>query len=209
MDRVKQNHMTVVGLTGTIASGKSTVARFFQEWGAVVLDADEIGHEVVHPGKRAWRQIVEAFGDGVLLPHGEIDRDFLGQLVFHDPVAREKLNGIVHPRLVSELKKRIEVVRSRGFPGIVVVDAALLPLWEVTSLVERLIVVRAAEEHRIQRLIVKNGFSKADAEARLHAQEDLEKRLQQADFVIVNDGTVAKLRKAARKVWTQLTRSRR
>jgi dephospho-CoA kinase len=199
--------MLVVGLTGGIASGKSTVAGFFREWGAEVLNADEIGHQVILPGKKAWRQLVEAFGEGILLPHGEVDREMLGRIVFGDPVARERLNAIVHPPLVAELEDRIRALRRQGVKGIVVIDAALLPLWSVMSLVERLVVVQADTTGQVDRLVREKGLPPEEATRRVASQQPVQERLRRKDIVIRNDGDLSDLRAAARLAWEEIVQS--
>lgn len=172
-----------VGLTGGIASGKSTVARHFGHLGALVLDADALAHDVLAPGRTAHTAVVERFGREVLGPDGRIDRGRLGQIVFSDAAGLAALNAIVHPEVRAELARRTEECRRTGRAWLVVYDAALLVETGEYRALDRLIVVRCARETQERRL-AERGLSPAAARARLAAQAPLEDKLDVADHVV-------------------------
>jgi len=202
----------IIGLTGGVAAGKSTAAREFERLGAALIDADRIGHEVIAPGRVAWRELRRAFGDRILVPRAArasgsaeaarpIDRRVLGAIVFADPRARRRLNAIVHPRLIRELARRVAALTRAG--RVVVIDAALLVELGWRDRVETLVVVDAPRELRVARLR-RLGFSRRAALDRIGAQASRRDRLREADVVLSNAGTPAELRRRARTVWRQL-----
>lgn len=183
----------VVGLTGGIASGKSTVARFFEEHGVPVVDADQLAREVVAPGTDALREIVAAFGPGVLAPDGSLDRKALGAVVFADPAARRRLEAITHPRIGAASAARIrELASSR--PPYVLYEAALLVENGLHRGLAALVVVAANEATQMARLRERDGLSEQDARARVAAQAPLRRKLDAADFVIWTDTTLGETR---------------
>lgn len=194
-----------VGLTGGSGAGKTLVARLFGEWGALLIEADLIGREVVERGSRAWQALVDRFGGAILMPDGSIDRALLGRAVFTDPESRRALDSIVHPQLLERLRERIEESEERaGADGeILVVDAALLFEWEILDWFDRVVVVVASEERCVERL-VGEGLSEDVALGRIRAQLDPEAKAARADEVIRNDGTLEDLEAAARSVWQRL-----
>jgi dephospho-CoA kinase len=182
----------VVGLTGGIASGKSTVARLLAARGVPVLDADEVARDVVAPGTEGLAEVVAAFGPQVLGPDGALDRKRLGERVFADAEARARLGAIVHPRIAVESRRRLAALAERGAPY-VVYEAALLVENGAYRMFPVLVVVCAPEHARIQRIMERDGLGEAEARARLRAQlDDAEKRAV-ADFVVDNDGSRADL----------------
>lgn len=198
--------MVVVGLTGGIGSGKSTVARLFAEHGARVIDADKLGHEVYLPGTVGWDRVVAAFGGEIVAPDGTIDRAALGRRVFADPVALQRLNQIVHPLIGAELCARLEAARAAQDAAPVVIEAALLLDTGWRSLVEVVVVVvtpRAAVIDRVQR---QRGLAVADIEARMAAQITDEERRRLADITIENGGSMNDLRGAVHAAWMQIVR---
>ncbi len=194
----------IVGLTGGIGSGKSTVAAILAELGARVIDADRIGHEVYGPGTEGFRRVVDAFGPGVVAPDGTIDRRALGALVFADPAARARLNAIVHPLIAAELAHRLAQVRDDGFEGPIVVEAAVLVEAGWRALVDRLWVVSVGRENAIGRVVASRALTAAEVERRLDAQMPDTERRRHADLVIVNDGPRAALRAEVEKAWRTL-----
>jgi len=175
-----------VGLTGGIASGKSTVAQHLGRLGALVLDADALAHEVLTPGRPAHAAVVERFGREILGPDGRVDRVRLGQIVFADPEGLSALNAIVHPEVRAELARRTDECRREGRAWLVIYDAALLVETGEHRALDRLIVVRCARETQERRL-AERGLSPAAARARLAAQAPLEDKLDVADHVIDTD----------------------
>ena len=200
--------MLRVGLTGGIGSGKSEVARRLVIHGAVLIDADVAAREVVVPGSRGLSQIVAAFGDDVLSPDGSLDRARLGEIVFHDPGLRAKLNAIVHP-LVREWMAAAErtAVQAADPPGpIVVHDVPLLAESRGKGGFDLVIVVDVPSELQVERLVSQRGMARGQARARMEAQASREQRLEVADIVIDNSGSLADLDRRVTAVWADLQR---
>ena len=195
--------MKVIGLTGGIASGKSTVSQMLSELGAVVIDADKIGHEAFRPDTDAWRQVVAEFGRGILDRDGEIDRSRLADVVFNDPRALEKLNRIMHPRMRRIVEGRIEALRGQGVEA-VVLEAALLIEAKWTDLVDQVWVAVAPESQVIDRLRSQRGFNEERGRARIESQMSAAERARHADVLIVNDADMDTLREKVRELWEDL-----
>ena len=194
----------IVGLTGGIGAGKSTVAAILAELGARVIDADRIGHEVYRPGSEGFARVVEAFGPGVVGADGAIDRRTLGARVFADPAARARLNALVHPLIAGEVGRRIAAARAEGFDGPLVVEAAVLLEAGWRPLVDRVWVVSTGREHAIARIVAARGLTREEVERRLDAQLSDAERRRQADLVIENDGPPAALQAAVEDAWRTL-----
>jgi len=195
-----------VGLTGGIASGKSTVSRLLAKHGAFVVDADLVAREVVEPGTPALAQIVAVFGDGVLRPDGSLDRDALGAIVFADAEANKKLRAITHPAIGARIAELIDTVRDSD--AIVVLDAPLLVEAGWTGM--PLIVVAAEPEVQVERMVRDRDMDDGDARSRMAAQASLEDKLAKADIVIWNNGSIAELEARVDEVWAELVeRARR
>ena len=195
--------MRVIGLTGGIASGKSLVSQQLVELGAVVIDADKVGHETYRQGTEAYRAVVEAFGRDVIGPDGEVDRRALGAKVFGDPEARRRLEEIVWPAIRRLAAARLAELRAEGVP-VVVLEAAVLIEANWIDLVDEVWLVQAAPEAVRQRLGARNGLRPEQAEARLRAQLTNEKRRPYADVVIENDGSLDELRRRVEEAWSKL-----
>lgn len=195
--------MLLVGLTGGIGSGKSTVSAMLAERGAEVVDADQIAREVVLPGQPAWHKIRDHFGRGVLQPDGSIDRKALAEIVFGDQAKLGLLNEITHPPMFERIADRLEGARDREV--IVVLDAALLIETGLARRVDVLLVVDLPEEVQVRRLEAK-GMPAEQAWARIAAQLSREERLVHADLVIDNSGTVEQLAGRVDEAWTELRR---
>ena len=178
--------MKVIGLTGGIGSGKSTVSQLLAELGAVILNADEIGHEAFKPDSEIWRQVVAAFGRQILAPDGNIDRKKLGNIVFGNPESLSRLNQIMHPRMYALVKAQLEEYRRQGV-GVVVLEAPLLLEAGWTSLVDEVWVTTAPEATVLKRLEERTGLSQAESLTRLRSQLPAEERLKYADVVINTD----------------------
>ncbi|TMB20017.1 MAG: dephospho-CoA kinase [Deltaproteobacteria bacterium] len=194
----------IVGLTGGIGAGKSTVAAILTELGARVIDADRIGHEVYRPGSEGFARVVEAFGPGVVGADGAIDRRTLGARVFADPAARARLGALVHPLIAAEVGRRIAAARAEGFDGPLVVEAAVLLEAGWRPLVDRVWVVSTRREHAIARIVAARGLTREEVERRLDAQLSDAERRRQADLVIENDGPPAALQAAVEDAWRTL-----
>jgi dephospho-CoA kinase len=185
--------MLVVGLTGGIATGKSTVARMLEERGAAVLDADALVHELQAPGTEVFRAILDAFGPGILAADGTLDRGKLGARVFADPEARRTLEGIVHPALTAQIVRRVDALRGEGRTLLCVLEAALLVEGGRRGIVDRLVVITAPEEQQVARLRAKGELSEREAWRRVRAQLPSALKALHADDVLVNDGDLASL----------------
>jgi len=194
----------IIGLTGGIGAGKTTVAAILAGLGARVIDADRIGHEVYRPGSAGFARVVEAFGPAVVGADGAIDRRMLGALVFADPAARARLNALVHPLIAAEVGRRIAAARAEGFEGPLVVEAAVLLEAGWRPLVDRVWVVSARREDAILRIMATRGLAREEVERRLEAQMSDAERRRQADLVIENDGPPAALRAAVEEAWCTL-----
>jgi len=194
----------LVGLTGGIASGKTTVSQILAEHGAFVVEADKLAHAVIAPGGSAYEAVVDRFGREILDERGNVVRPRLAQIVFHDAEARRALNGIVHPRVRREFDRRLEAYIPSGHAPIAVFDAALLVETGAYADFHRLIVTRCELEAQIRRLTVRNALSVEDARARIGAQAPLERKLALADYVIDTDGTLRETRRQTDRVYVQL-----
>jgi len=192
--------MLVIGLTGSIGTGKSEAARQLEALGASVISADQVGHEAYTPNTEAWEQVVAAFGDGILGEDGEIDRRKLGAIVFSDAGQLDRLNQIMHPRMARMVADKIEDLRTQGV-GVVVVEAALLFEAGWDSLVEEVWVTDSPEQMVIERLKKRNGLSEEEARKRISSQMDRSERLERSDYVIDNSGDMAGLESAIKELW--------
>lgn len=195
--------MVIVGVTGGIASGKSMVCRVFEELGGVVIDADRVGHETLTRSDVRDR-LIKAFGQAIVNADGTVDRRTLGQIVFRDPAARKRLNRIAHPPLLAEIRRQIAELRSSGFDGVVVVDAALLIEWGPTDFVDIVVVVTAPESLQVTRLMDRNGFSADEAAQRVLSQTSTGERVRWADYLIDNSGSAAETERQTRVIWEQI-----
>jgi dephospho-CoA kinase len=195
----------VIGLAGGIGTGKSTVARHLADLGAHVIDADKIGHDVYRPGSEGFRQVLDAFGPGVVAGDGTIDRRALGAIVFADPHARARLNAIVHPLIGVELVGRVAAARAADPDRPIVIEAAILVEAGWRGLVDRLWVVSTRPENAIARVMATRGLERAEVERRIAAQLPDAERRRVADVVIENDGSPAELRAIVEDAWRSLT----
>jgi len=197
--------MFIIGLTGGIGVGKSEVSLALGELGAEIVDADVVAHEVYEPGTIGWRAVVDAFGEGVLKGDGSIDRKKIAGIVFADGRALEKLNAIVHPRVRQLLEDRLEELR-RQDATVVVVEVPLLieavrreARW--TRMLDEIWVVVAAEDQAVGRVRVRSGLGEADVKSRIKSQITQEERIEHADIVIDNSGSLEGLRRQVAKLW--------
>lgn len=195
--------MKIIGLTGGIGSGKSTVSKFLADLGAVVIDADKVGHEVFKPGTKAWQEVVDAFGQGIISAGGTIDRRKLGEIVFSNPGARAKLNQVMHPLIYEQIKSRIEEYGRKGV-DIIIVEAPLLLEVGWKSLVDEVWVTSASEATVIKRLKEQKGLPEAQSLARIRAQLTDEERIRQADVVIDTDCALDELKERVEALWRKL-----
>ncbi len=196
--------MLKVGLTGGIASGKSTVSRIFASFGAKVLDADEVAREVLLPGQPAWTRLRQAFGQEFFHPDGTVKRKQLRKLVFADPEKRSQLNAIVHPEVMKEINRRSEILSSSIQTGVLLVDVPLLLEVGVANRFDKVVVVYVSESVQINRLQQRDGISEEEAKQALKAQMALSNKVEQADYVIDNSGTLEETLAQVEKVWEEL-----
>jgi dephospho-CoA kinase len=194
----------LVGLTGGIASGKSSVSAMLAERGAEIVDADLIARQVVMPGEPAWQKILDHFGRGVLTEDGQVDRKKLADLVFADQAKLTLLNEITHPDIFARVAERLEHNRDREV--VVVLDAALLIETGLADRVDVVVVVDAGDEGEQVRRLTAEGFDERDARARMAVQLPAEARLARADLVIRNVGTFEELTARVDEVWDELQR---
>ena len=192
--------MKVIGLTGGIGSGKSTVSQFLAELGAVIVDADRVGHEAFKPDTDVWREVVAAFGRQILTPNGDVDREKLGETVFANPESLLRLNQITHPRIYEMVKARLEEYQRQGV-SVVVLEAPLLIEAGWSSLVDEVWVTIAPESTVLRRLKERPGLSEQQSLARIHAQLPSEERIKHADVVIDNDCSLNELKAKVRELW--------
>ena len=195
--------MKVIGLTGGIGSGKSTVSQFLAELGAVLIDADRVGHEAFKPDTEIWREVVAAFGRGILASTGEIDRGRLGEIVFDNPESLARLNQIMHPRMYDMVKAQIEEYRRQGV-DVVVLEAPLLIEANWTSLVDEIWVTVAPESTVLRRIEEQTGLPEQQSLARIRSQLSSEERIRHADVVISTDCDLDELRDRVSELWQRL-----
>jgi len=194
----------LVGLTGSIATGKSTVSRMFAHLGARVIDADLLAREVVMPGQAAHARIVEEFGSQVVQEDGSLDRKALGAVVFADAAKRRRLEEITHPAIGLRQQRILSVLDEEAFEGVVIWDAALLFEGGGAAKMDRVVVVYADPETERRRLMERDGLSDADARARIASQMPVAEKAKLADHVIDNSGTREETERQVRTVYGAL-----
>jgi dephospho-CoA kinase len=192
--------MKIIGLTGGIGSGKSTVSEFLAELGANIIDADKLGHEALKPKTKAWHEIVSAFGRQVLNPSGTINREKLGTIVFSNTEARTRLNQIMHPRIHDMVATKLEKYR-RQRVDIVVIEAPLLLEADWASLVDEVWVTTAPEATVLKRLGERTKLSERELQARIRSQLPSEERIKHADVVINTDCNLDELKVKIKELW--------
>ena len=196
--------MIVVGLTGGVATGKTTVAKMFKQCGAAVIDADQLAHDVVMPGKPSWRQVVKAFGKAVLNPDRTLNRRELGALVFGNRAKLRRLERIIHPRVAREQRRLVRRI-AKGKPhSVIIYEVPLLFEAGVDKRVDTTIVVTANRETQITRLKKRNGLTRAEAIRRIRSQMPLAKKIQRADHVLNGAFPRSSLRKQVGQLFKNL-----
>ncbi len=202
-DLKESRTMKVIGLTGGIGSGKSTVSQCLAELGAVIIDADKVGHEAFKPNTKAWREVVTTFGRQILTPSGEVDRKKLGEIVFNDPESLSKLNQIMHPRMYDMVKDRIEEYRRQGV-DVVVLEAAVLIEANWTPLVDEVWVTVAPEATVPERIKKQRRLDEKQTLARIRSQLPQEERVKHADVAINNAGELDEVKTKVKELWEKL-----
>ena len=195
--------MIIVGLTGSVGTGKSTVTKFFGELGAYIIDWDDLARKVTHPHLKAWKEIVEYFGKGILNDDLTINRQKLAEIVFSDREKVAKLNQIVHPEVFKEDERITNKVKSLNPDALIIKDIPLL--FEVARpiFVDKVVVVSASEQTQLRRLEEK-GMSREDARSRIKSQLPLEEKIKSADFVINNDGPLEETKRQIEEIYSLL-----
>ena len=201
--------MINVGLTGGIGSGKSTVARLFQERGAYIIDIDTIAHLVERPDGMAWHKIVEYFGRKILNKNDTIDREKLGGIVFRDSKKLEKLNSIVHPAVFDEWRRRRGDIGSKDEDAIIISDIPLLIEVGWHRAVDIVILVYTSPDVQAERIMERNGYSCEEAADRLRSQMPMDEKIPFADFVINNEGALGETEAIVDGIWKELLKKRK
>jgi len=201
--------MVVIGVTGGVGTGKSTVANMFKQLGAAVLDADAIAHEVLEPKRLAWRKVVQAFGEGILNEDQTVNRARLAQRVFADAEERSRLERIIHPHVLREIRQRLGRLRRSRRIKAVVLDVPLLVEAGAHRLVDALVVVTAPPDTQRRRIRERHVWSDEEAASRIRAQWDLSAKVALADHVIDNGNGVDATRTQVKRIWRQLVPTNR
>ena len=199
--------MLIVGLTGGVASGKSVVSQVWKEEGAYLIDADRIARELVQPRAPAWKALVKAFGKEILQEDGSIHRNKLATRVFSNPVERELLNRILHPRIKREIDRRIKGIGQKGPKSIVVIDAALPVETGYYRDVDKVVVVTSTKKQQIERLRRREQMAQEMARGIIDSQISGEERIKVADIIIRNEGSRKKTERKAKEVFEELKKA--
>ncbi|MGK7377977.1 dephospho-CoA kinase [Planococcus sp. 1R117A] len=179
----------IIGLTGSIASGKSTVSEMLKELGYPIVDADKVARLVVEPGSETLQEIEALFGKEIILPDGSMDRKRVGELIFNDPASRKKLNDVIHPAIRMEMIRQRSELLKNGHE-IVIMDIPLLFESRLQHMVDKVLVVSVTEENQLKRLMERNGLTEKEAKARISSQLPMSVKEEGADAVIYNNGAV-------------------
>jgi dephospho-CoA kinase len=192
--------LLVIGLTGGIASGKSTVSKKLKEFGATIIDADLIAREVIKKNEPAWQRIKDYFGPGILLPSGEINRKALGNIIFNNAEARTFLNQVTHPEILKRCKDLINYYQGQGRDPIVL-DVPLLIESGANAMVEKIWIAYCSKVTQIQRLMTRDGLNYSEALKRIEAQMPLEEKVKFADEVINTEGSLEETENQIKELW--------
>lgn len=187
--------MKIIGVTGGIGAGKSTVSAILKEMGAEVIDADYLARKVTEPGEPAWKEIVDDFGKEILLPDGTLDRKKLAGIVFKSENKRRRLEAIIHSRVIQEMKERVSSLKAAGYNGAVVLDVPIPVREGFLDAADTIWVVVCPDEERIRRVMARSRMERADAVNRIRSQLSQEEYIRLADVVIENHGDFESLRK--------------
>ncbi len=197
--------MKVIGLTGSIGSGKSTVSGFFEKLGAIVIDADQVSRQVVEPGSPALKELTLAFGENILNHDGSLNRTLVAEIVFNSDEKRELLNSIIHPMIFNEINSTIEEYREKGTEIIILEAALILEKKGLIKLIDKLIVVSIDEETQKKRLEGRGDLSKEQINARINSQLTNNEKIKHADYIIDNNQDLVNTREQVRELWDKLT----
>jgi dephospho-CoA kinase len=199
--------MLRVGLTGGIATGKSTAGQMFVELGCHLIDSDRITHQLFEPGQNVHRAVVEQFGKRIVAPDGSIDRRVLGDIVFKDAEARLKLNSLVHPAVIQRQQEWLNEMQQEDPKGIAIVDAALMIEVGTYKNYDKVIVVTCSPETQKRRLLERSGLNEDEIDARIRSQMPMTEKVKYADFVIDNSGDLADTRRQVTEITARLRES--
>lgn len=199
--------MRIIGLTGGIASGKSTVSNFLREFGAIIIDADLIARKIVEVGKPAFKEIIDEFGVEILANDGSLNRKKLGNIVFNNPKALKRLNSITHYRIIEEIRNEINWHKQYSKNSAIIVDAALLVELNIHSLVDELWMVYVPMDIQRARLLSRDSITTEEANKRIDSQLPNEEKLKLSDKVIYNTGTLDDLKKQVLQNWLEICES--
>ena len=194
----------ILGVTGNIASGKSTIAGGFAQLGAALLDADQLARDVVAPDSPVLQQLVEKFGSHILQPDGQLDRDRLGAIIFADPAARQELNRIMHPAIGQLAVERLQQLKHKPEIPLIVYEAPLLFEAGAEGRVDKVLVVKIDPLVQLHRLMQRDNIDEKAAQQKINAQMPQEEKLARADYVIDNSGTVEEALEQVDKLWAKL-----
>lgn len=197
--------MLIVGLTGGIVSGKTTVAKIFKRLGAKIIDLDEIAREIVNPQQKAWKKIVQNFGVEILKDNQEINRKKLAKIVFSNQEKLNLLNQITHPVIIEVMKKQLNQISNQASEDVIcIIDAPLLFEAHIENMMDKIIVVYINEKEQMSRLLKREGLSKDDAIKRIRAQIPIEEKVHLADYVIDNSFSIEQTKEQAFQLWVEL-----
>jgi len=196
--------MKVIGLTGNIGSGKSTVAEMFRQLGTKIIDADSIARKIVEPGQRAWKEIKDVFGDEVISSDQSIDRQKLGDIVFNDVSKRALLDNITHPKIFDEINNLVNEYE-KDHSNVVIIEAALIiEKGGLLDLINKLILVVVDEDTQTKRIKLRDDIPSDQIQSRIKSQMQISEKKKYADYIIDNNGSVLKTRTQANKIWKEI-----
>jgi dephospho-CoA kinase len=201
--------MLIIGLTGGIAAGKTSVAKMFKKRGARIIDADRIGHEIIKPKTETWQKIVDSFGREILNRNLTVNRGKLGKMVFADPRLLKKLNRLMHPAMTRVIKNEIAKLTLSPSLPLLILDAAVLFEADWSSLIDKVIVVKASRQNQLRRLKKYKNLSGGEARQRIACQVSREKEMKKADYLIENNGPLRKTEEKAGEIWFHLTKQKK
>ena len=196
--------MLIVGLTGGIASGKSTIADMFKREGAYIIDIDMISRDVVKPGKPAWQDVIHIFGKEVLNEDQTLNRKKVGDIVFSDAEKRKKLEEIIHPKITAETLMKINEIAKKDNQAIVIIDIPLLIETDKQDTVNKVVLVYTSPQGQIERLVKRDGLSLEDAHKRLTSQMPIENKKKYAHYIINNEEPLKEVQKRVKEIFREL-----
>lgn len=196
----------IIGLTGGIVGGKSTVALMFRDLGAKIVDVDKLGHSVILPHRPAWEKIIRLFGKDILRNDLTIERKKLGKIVFTNPTLLKKLNKITHPEIIKLIKREINLAKNKtnSQEKILIIDAALIYEAKIDKLMDKIIVVYINKDEQVKRLVKRNNLSKEETLQRIKSQMLMKEKVKIADYVIDNSNSLDKTKEQVEKIWKKL-----